>query len=52
MGIMQSCSREFLTCILPLGVVAHSAGKLRLIWDGQWVNSFLQVVKFQMETLQ
>ena len=52
MGIMRPCSREFLTCILPLGVVANSAGKLRLIWDGRWVNSFLRKVKFSMETLQ
>ena len=52
MGIMLPCSREFLTCILPLGVVANSAGKLRLIWDGRWVNAFLQIVHFSMETLQ
>jgi hypothetical protein len=52
MGIMRPCSRDFLTCILPLGVVANSAGKLRLIWDGRWVNTFLRVVRFSMETLQ
>ena len=44
MGIMRPCSHEFLTCTLPLGVVANSAGKLRLIWDGRWVNSFLRTV--------
>ncbi len=52
MGIMRPCSREYLTCSLPLGVVANSAGKLRLIWDCRCVNSFLRVIKLTMETLQ
>ena len=52
MGIMRPCSREFLTCCLPLGVACNTVGKRRLIWDGRWVNAFLTKVTFVMETLQ
>jgi hypothetical protein len=51
-GTMRPCTREFLRCVLPLGVATNSAGKLRLIWDGRHVNGFLRKVKFVMETLQ
>ena len=49
---MRACAREDLVCILPLGVAANSAGKLRLIWDGRHVNRHLLRRRFRMETLQ
>lgn len=40
------------TCVLPLGVVARpGTGKLRLIWDGRWVNHYLDTPSFKYETL-
>ena len=52
LGTMLRCSREDLWCILPLGVASNALGKLRLIWDGRWVNRHLPKEKFRMETLQ
>jgi hypothetical protein len=45
---MLRCSREDLWCILPLDVVRNALGKLRLIWDGRWVNRHLPKEKFWM----
>jgi hypothetical protein len=46
------CSRDALTCILPLGVAFNSAMKRRLIWDGRHVNRHLRKRPCRMETLQ
>ena len=42
LGTMRKCDRSALRCSLPLHVAQNTAGKLRLIWDGRWVNWFLK----------
>mmetsp|Transcript_74836 Transcript_74836/g.200622 ORF Transcript_74836/g.200622 Transcript_74836/m.200622 type:complete len:681 (+) Transcript_74836:204-2246(+) len=50
-GTMRQCRQEDLRCILPLGVAANSAQKLRMIWDGRWVNRYLRDQSFHMDAL-
>lgn len=50
-GAMRVMDRSRLTCIVPLGVACNAKGKLRLIWDGRHINSFLKRQKFQIEQL-
>jgi hypothetical protein len=48
--VMEVAERD-LTCVLPLRVAENAAGKLRLIFDGRFVNQFVGQIKFKMESL-
>ena len=51
-GTMKEVDRDFLTCILPLGIATHArTGKKRLIYDARLLNEYLISIAFKMESL-
>jgi hypothetical protein len=50
-GAISAICRSKLRCIMPLGVAANAEGKLRLIYDARYVNSYVHYQKFKMEEL-
>jgi hypothetical protein len=51
-GAVSTVCRSRLRCIMPLGVAVNAEGKLRLIYDARYVNSYVcYQKKFKMEEL-